>query len=315
MSPGSIPLLAVVGPTASGKSQAAIELARRFDGEVVAADSMQVYRYMNIGTAKPSLRERALVPHHLVDVRFPDEDFSVADYQRLARQAVGDIAGRGRLPILAGGSGLYVRAVVDAYQFYALETDNALRAALHAEARRHGAATLHRRLAACDPAAAARIHPNDLRRVVRALEVYTRTGVPISELQGRPPRSPYNLIMAGIATDRRELYQRIDGRVDAMAAAGLAEEVRGLLQRGYGPKLRSMQALGYRELALHWAGELTLAAALDLIKLNTRHFARRQMTWFSRDPRIAWISAAHYGSPEYIVPEIARRLKGKWSRE
>jgi len=312
---GDIPLLAVVGPTASGKSQVAIELARRFGGEVVSADSMQVYRYMNIGTAKPSLKERALVPHHLIDVRFPDEEFSVADYQRLAREAIRSVADRNRLPILAGGSGLYVRAVVDAYQFTALETDHALRSAFHAEARRHGVAALHRRLAACDPAAAARIHPNDLRRVARALEVYTRTGVPISELQGRPARSPYNLIMAGMAPDRRELYQRIDGRVDAMAAAGLAEEVRGLLQRGYGPGLRPMQALGYRELALHWAGDLTLAAALALIKRNTRHFAKRQLTWFSRDARIAWISAAHFGSPEYMVPEIARLLKGKWGRE
>ncbi|MCL6451554.1 MAG: tRNA (adenosine(37)-N6)-dimethylallyltransferase MiaA [Acetobacteraceae bacterium] len=306
-------LLVLVGATASGKSQVALELARRVGGEIVSGDSMQVYRYMNVGTAKPSLSDRALVPHHLIDTHFPDEEFSVAAYQRLAREAISSVAARGRLPILAGGSWLYIRAVTDCYCFVEVETDWGMREALAAEARERGTAELHRRLARVDPATAAWVHPHDLRRIVRALEVYHRTGRPISELQrSQPSALPYRLTMIGLDVGRPELYARIDARVDHMVRAGLREEVRALLARGYSPSLRSMQALGYKEMAAHLMGRTTLEEAVSQIKRGTRSLARRQLIAFRRDRRIIWVQASV--SPSAAVEGIEKFLEGKWNR-
>lgn len=303
-------LVVITGPTATGKTGVAIELARMVGGEVVSADSMMVYRGMDIGTAKPTAAEMRGVPHHLIDLVRPDGDFSVAKYQDLAERAIADITGRGFLPLLVGGTGLYVRAVVDGYRFPA-KGDPVLRARLVDEARRSGAAGLHARLAAVDPRAAAGLHVNDVRRVIRALEVYYLTGRPISDHHerdaSRPPR--YRLSMFALMIEREVLYRRIEDRVDRMVARGLVEEVAGLLARGYTTDLVSMRGLGYKETAAFVRGETDLEEAIRLLKRNTRRFAKRQLTWFRRDPRLTWINPLEFAGERATAEEIARLLQ------
>jgi len=280
-------LLVLCGPTATGKSAAAIALARRVGGEVVNADSRNVYRGLDIGTAKPTPAERAGVPHHLVDVADPREVFTVADYQRLALAAIEAIHARGRLPILVGGTGLYIRAVVDRLTIPAVPPDAAFRLAAEAEeAARPG--TLHARLQALDPVAAARIHPRNVRRLVRALEVIHHTGRPLSAQQGRRG-APEPVLQVGLRLPRPLLDERIDRRVEAQLAAGLVEEVRGLLAAGVPPTAPAMQGLGYKELVPYLEGRLPLDRAVAILKRNTRRYARRQEIWFRADPRIQWL--------------------------
>ncbi len=285
------PLIAIVGPTASGKTMLAIELALAMDGEIVNADSRQIYRWMEIGTAKPTLAERAQVPHHVIDVVEPDESFTLVDYQREATRAIADITARGRIPFLVGGTGLYIRAVLDGLAVPAAPPDLAQREQWEAEAARDGPAALHDRLAARDPVAATRIPVTNVRRVIRALEVIVATGAPFSAQQViQPP--PYETIRIGLNTTRAQLYAWADHRVDAMLAAGFIDEVRDLVHRGYDWNLPAMSSLGYREIGAVLRGTMSLPDAVQRIKWDTHGFIRKQLTWFRPDPRIHWIDCA-----------------------
>ena len=315
--PMRIPLLAIVGPTASGKSAVGVALARMLDGEIVSADSMQVYRGMDIGTAKPSAGEQAQIRHHLIDVADPDEVFNVARYQELASAAIADTASRGRLPIMVGGTGLYVDAVVRGFLFPDEGRNPAVRARLEQEAAQSagGAAELHARLTSCDPEAARKIHPNDLRRIVRALEVFEVTGRPITELRRKHvPAHAYNARLFGLTMPRDALAGRIDARVDQMVADGLVDEVRRLLQMGYDPEATAMQAIGYKEFAAYLAGREGLEQAIDEVKLETRKYAKRQMTWFRKHDDITWIDVGGISDPSDAASEIVARL-GDWLEE
>lgn len=287
------PLLIIVGPTAVGKTDVSLALAEELGAEIVCADSMQVYLGMDIGTAKPSGAERARVPHHMLDVADPKEEFSVGEYLRLADLAIEDIRARGKTPLVVGGTGLYVRALADGI-FEGPAADWGLREELMARERDKGPGTLHAELKAADPEAAARIHPSDLRRIVRALEVYHAGGMPITGFQkahraqnsGRPVR------IAGLRRGRPELYERIDERVDAMMDAGLLDEVKTLRDAGCVRDMVSMQALGYKQLMAFLDGEYSLDEAVRLIKRDTRRYAKRQFTWFNADGRVRWVELA-----------------------
>ena len=280
------PVLALVGPTAAGKTEVALEVAERRNAEVVSADAMLVYRGMDIGTAKPTPEERAQVPHHLVDLVEPGEEFSVARFQPLARAAIADVLGRGRVPLLVGGSGLYFHAVVDEFVFP--PTDPAVRARLEAEAAEDGLARLYRRLAAADPPAVARIQPGNLRRTVRALEVIELTGRPFSSFRAAMdnPVSRYRLTVLGLDPGPELLRARVAERVAAMAEAGLVDEVRRLAERPLSRTAR--QALGYKELLDAMDEGTPPAEALAAVVRRTRAYARRQLAWFRRDPRVRW---------------------------
>ncbi|MBM3469701.1 MAG: tRNA (adenosine(37)-N6)-dimethylallyltransferase MiaA [Armatimonadetes bacterium] len=285
-------LAVLCGPTAVGKTAVAVALAERMGAEIVAADSRSVYRGADVGTAKPTPDERRRVRHHLLDVADPDEAFTLADYQRLARQALADIRARARLPLLVGGTGLYIRAVVDDLALPPVSPDPALRAALEAEERSHGPGHLHARLAGLDPGAAARIHPHNLRRVIRAMEVVLRTGRPISAQQNQGIGSVVGTVtMVGLTMERAHLYRRIDARVEAQLASGLAEETRRLLHQGIPLTAPIMQALGYKEMAGWLTGAYDAVEAVRRLKRNTRRYAKRQLTWFRRDARIRWVDA------------------------
>jgi len=286
------PLIAVVGPTAVGKTALAVRLADVLPVEVVSADSRQVYRYMDIGTAKPTAQERQRVRHHLLDIVEPDEPFTLAQYQQLAYAAIADIQCRGRIPLLVGGTGLYVRAVLEGLSIPHVEPDQRLREELYAEAATKGYEVLHRRLHELDPAAAERIDTRNVRRVVRALEVCYLMGRPISSVQRASP-PPYRVLRIGLTMPRPVLYQRIDERVERMLAAGLVEEVRSLVERGYGYQLPAMSGLGYRQIGMYLRGEVSLEEAIALIKRHTRRFVRQQANWFREDdPAIAWHDAS-----------------------
>jgi tRNA dimethylallyltransferase len=296
----NIPLLAIVGPTAVGKTALAIDLARALGGEIVSADSRQVYRGMDIGTAKPTAIERAAAPHHLIDVAGPDEEFSLARYQDLATAAIEEIAARGRLPLLVGGTGQYLAALLEGWRIPRVAPRPELRAALEREAEQHGAMALHARLAMIDPAAAAGILPANTRRVIRALEVYELTGRPISEQQTKQP-PPYRTRTLWLALPPAELYARIDARVDAMLDNGLLQEVRGLVERGYGWELPAMSGLGYREFQPYIAGQATLEDAVARLKFDTHAFARRQPNWFRRLPDVTQLPAGAPGLLERVL--------------
>jgi len=272
-----IPLVAIVGPTAVGKTALALRLAQAFDAEIVGADSRQVYQYTDVGTAKPTAEERRLVPHHLLDVADPDEGFSLALYQQMAYHAIEDIHRRGRIAFLVGGSGLYVRAVVEGFAIPQVPPHPELRRSLEEHAASDGAMALHRELQRVDPAAAGRIDPRNVRRVVRALEVWHATGTPVSTLQTREPL--YRSLMLGLTTAREDLYRRIDERVDRMIEHGLIEEVQGLIDRGYSLDLPSLSGLGYREIGEYLGGRAELATVAQHIKHETHRFARHQYAW------------------------------------
>ena len=285
-------ILVVSGPTASGKTKLAVELALRHNGEVVSSDSMQIYRRMDIGTAKPTSEEMRDVPHHMIDVADPEEDFSVARYVDMAAQCVDDILARGRLPILAGGTGLYIDSLLSGRTFAAFRPENPLRGELEARMRAEGGAVLLEELSRVDPDTAARLHPNDEKRIVRALEVFYTTGKTISqhnaETQTIPPR--YDALTLTLAFERREdMWARIDRRVDVMMADGLVEEVRSLLDSGVPDQCTAMQAIGYKEMAAALRGDGDVSAAAGEIKLRSRQYAKRQLTWFRRNPAAKWL--------------------------
>ena len=301
------PLFALVGPTAAGKTEVGIAVAQRLGAEIVSVDSMLVYRGMDVGTAKPTPEQRARVPHHLLDVAEPSEPFSVARYQELARDAVTGVRSRRRRVLLVGGSALYERAVVDDLGFPGTDPDT--RRDLEAEAAVVGAAGLHERLAASDPTAAARIEPGNVRRTVRALEVAELTGQPFSSFAGGwGVYEPDRVRAAGISMPAPALRSRIEDRVAEMLERGWLEEVRGLVERGFGAWLTSAQAIGYAELARHLAGELTLDAAIAGTVKRTRALARRQLAFFRRDPRIRWFEAGGAGA-EPLVEDVIAHLE------
>ena len=282
------PVLFIVGPTASGKTAAALALAKRMPVEIVNADSRQVYRGMSVGTAKPSPADLAAVPHHLIDVAAPDEPYSLARFLAEARRAVAEIAERGAVPVVVGGTGQYVRGLAEGWQAPAVPPDAAYRADLEEEARRRGADALHRRLRDADPDAADAIDPRNVRRVIRALEVRRAAGEPLSRRR-RNVAPDFAPLMLGVAHDREALRERADARVDAMLRGGWIEEVRELLRNGYGPELPSFSALGYREVAACVRGELTPEETARLVKTAAHRLIRRQRTWFKpSDARIAW---------------------------
>lgn len=285
-------LIAVVGPTATGKTAVGIALARSLGGEIVGADSRQVYRHMDIGTAKPTAEERSLARHHLIDVVDPDEEFSLAQYLDLAVVALEDVWSRGKQPLLVGGSGQYVWALLEGWKVPRLPPQRELRRELEERAARQGAEALHRELAQVDPRAADRIDPRNVRRVIRALEVHRSTGRPISYWQEKGP-PPWQTLILGLTRPRQELYERIDARVDAMMEAGLVDEVSALLARGYDPALASMSGIGYSQVCHYLAGELSPATAVARIKTATHRLARQQCTWFRLDDqRIRWIDVS-----------------------
>jgi tRNA dimethylallyltransferase len=302
------PLIAILGPTAVGKTALAIQLAREFLGEIVSADSRQVYRGMDIGTAKPSAEERRAVPHHLLGVVNPDEPFTLAEYQRLAYAAIADIHARGCVPFLVGGSGLYVRAVLEGLAIPRVAPNPARRA----ELEREDTAALYTRLQQLDPTAAARIDPRNTRRVIRALEVCEVAGKPISELQTYNAPN-YRVLRIGLTMPREMLYERINARVDQMLATGLVDEVRGLLARGYAADSPSMSGLGYRQIALHVQGKAPLEEAVRLLKRDTRRFVHHQYSWFRLDDaRIRWfdISMTRYEEIREVVARFLTKDEG-----
>ncbi len=303
------PLIVIVGATGIGKTALAVALARRFDGEIVSADSRQFYRGMDIGTAKPSPEDLALVPHHLIDIADPDDSISLVQFQVLGRAAIADIHARHRLPLLVGGTGQYVWGFLEGWDVPQAPPDEELRARLYAEADAEGHEALHARLRAVDPSAAERIDPRNVRRVVRALEVFHSTGRPFSALQTKKP-PPYRTLILGLTLDRPALYTRVDCRIDAMIAAGLEAEVRGLVARGYGFDLPAMSALGYAEFAPLLRGEATIEDVASAMKRNTRRFVRHQSAWFRKaDPRIHWLDAAADPLPR-AVELVAAFLQG-----
>jgi tRNA dimethylallyltransferase len=282
------PLVVIVGATAVGKTEIALQLSERLGGEVISADSRQFYRAMDIGTAKPNASELARVPHHLIDVADPDESWSLAFFQEAATQAVADIHSRGRLPLLVGGTGQYIRAVIEAWEIPAQTADTRLRAALERWASQLGPYGLHQRLALLDPQAAKQIDATNVRRTIRALEVIFHSGRPFSEQRQRS-ESPYSLLIIGLRRPRPELYTRVDQRIEAMFAAGLVDEVQGLLKKGYSPNLPTLSAIGYREVAAYLRGRMTLEEAKTQMKRFTRRYIRQQSNWFSdKDPTIHW---------------------------
>lgn len=304
-------VVVILGPTATGKSYCAIKLAQRFRGEIISGDSMLVYRQMNIGTAKPSEEELETVPHHLVNILPPDASYSVADFQKQASTLIRQITERGNLPVLAGGTGLYIKALLEDYQFSRVEENPELRRQLELFAKEKGPDALFNWLQKEDPSAAARLHPNDIRRVVRALET-ALSGDRVS--QQRQDVLKYDAAVFGLTMDRDFLYERINRRVDKMLQDGLEEEVRGLLQAGISADCLSMKSLGYRQMAEYLMGRCDYATAVENIKKGTRHFAKRQLTWYKKMPYVQWFPVDRTLNYEKIVTDMADTLEKKCKR-
>jgi tRNA dimethylallyltransferase len=303
-------LIAIVGPTGIGKSRLALRLASVFQGEIVSADSRQVYRYMDIGTAKPTPQEIASVPHHLIDIINPDEEFSLAMYQQLANRAIDDIYRRGKLPFLVGGTGLYVKAVLEGWQIPKVSPDKDFRYNIEKKVSERSIDEIYEELVIADPDAAAKIDRRNVRRVIRALEVYAKAGKAFSQLGGKitPAFIPF---IIGLTAERSELYRRVDRRVDEMIERGLIPEVENLLKSGYDSSLPSMSGIGYRQVGQFLKGELTLEAATQKIKTETHRFIRHQYAWFRpADARIHWFDAGR-GDDSEIERTLAEFLKSE----
>lgn len=290
------PLIVLTGPTAVGKTKLSLMLAGALGGEIISADSMQVYRGMDIGTAKIAAAEMGDIPHHLIDILSPREEFNIVRFQKLAKEAMEGIYERGKLPILVGGTGFYIQSVTREIDFSESEADGSLREELLAFAKEYGVRALHGRLAAVDPGAAAQIHENNIKRTIRALEYHAQTGGRISEHNEEQAghTSPYELYYFVLTAPRDVLYENIDRRVDAMIAAGLLDEVKRLREEGMTRGMVSMQGLGYKELFEYLDGETTLQDAIGKIKRDTRHFAKRQLTWFKREKQVIWINKEEF---------------------
>ncbi len=302
-----LPIVLLAGPTAVGKTRLALRLAARLETEIVNADSMQIYRHMNIGTAKPSPEDRSRVPHHLLDVVDPHEPFDAATYLTLARPVIHDLHRRGKIPLVVGGTGLYMKVLTQGI-CPAPPTDPELRRRLKAAEAQKGLGALHEELLQVDPLCGERIHPHDRQRIHRALEVYHLTGTPLSRWQERHlfRETVHESLKIFLFREREELYGRIDRRVDIMMEEGFLEEVQKLLQAGYGPELHSMKSLGYRQLVRCLRGEWTLEKAVAEIQKETRRYAKRQFTWFRGDPQFQWF---HAGEEEKVLAWVERLAK------
>ncbi len=308
--PPQRPVIALVGPTAVGKTELSIQLAERFNGEIVSVDSRLVYRGLDIGTAKPTPEEMARVPHHLIDITTPDRPLSLAEFMRFAYRAIDEIHSRGKVPFLVGGTGQYVWAILEGWQVPSVPPDPSLRARLEEEARSQGAEALYRRLAALDPEATAFIDPRNVRRVIRALEVIEHTGRPFSAQRRKHP-PPYDILIIGLTRPREELYRRIDQRIDKMLAAGLVDEVRSLLAAGYDPQLPALTGIGYRQIVGYLQGQYDLAEAVRRLRHDTRRYARHQYAWFRRnDPRIRWVDVSHADALQTVITLVHAFLTG-----
>ncbi len=299
-----IPLIVIAGPTASGKTALSVELAKRLGGEIVSADSMQIYKYMNIGTAKPTEEEKQGIPHHMMDFKEPSETFSVADYCDMAHKVIEDIHKRGKLPIIVGGTGLYIDSLVNNVDFSDGEANAEIRAELEDMAERLGNDAVHQILLEIDPETAEKYHPNNLRRIIRAIEFYRTTGMTLSEHARLEKPSRYDSTYFCIDWEREVLYDRINRRVDIMVEDGLLDEVQGLLERGYDKSLTAMQGIGYKEFYDYFDQKATLDETLELIKMNSRRYAKRQLTWFRRNKDIHWLRYS-----ESIVDEAISIIK------
>ena len=303
-------ILVIAGPTAAGKTAVSIAMAKRYGGEIVSCDSMQLYKYMTIGSAKPTKEEMGDVPHHMIDVIDPREEFSVAVYQEMAREAIDGILRRGRLPVICGGTGLYLNALLYDMDFGPSRRDDAYRQELEAFAEEHGNEALHQRLQEADPAAAERIHPNNRKRVIRALEAAECDGRPLAAFeQVRRKSDSYNAKLLGVTWDRPVLYERIDRRVDRMIEDGLVEEVRSLMGMGFTSDDIAMKGIGYKELLDHFAGAYPFDEAVRLIKRNTRHYAKRQLTWFRRYEEMAWFNGSDYSDPTAWLEDSRKAMQ------
>ncbi|MBQ8536217.1 MAG: tRNA (adenosine(37)-N6)-dimethylallyltransferase MiaA [Clostridia bacterium] len=304
------PVIAIVGPTASGKTALSIYLAKQLQTQILCMDSMQVYRGMDIGTAKPTMAEREGIPHHMLDVVSPKEPYSVAEYVEGAKACIETIHANGQVPILVGGTGLYLKALSGGLTLGGTVGNEGLRKKLEAIASSpEGKNELHMQLAKVDPAAAARLHVNDSRRVIRALEVFELTGRPLSEQTQQKQLCPYHLITLGVGMERPLLIDRINRRVDQMLADGLIKEVQKLLSEGVSPAAQSMQGLGYKELAPYLLGEIPLEAAVEQIKIGTRQYAKRQMTWFRRTPQVSWLDGQDTQTPVKALKIVHDQLQ------
>ena len=283
-------ILAIAGPTASGKTALSIEMAKRYNGEIVSCDSMQIYKFMNIGTAKPTREEMGGIPHYMIDEISPDESFSVVQYVERARGYIDDILSRGKLPVLVGGTGLYLDSVINNTRFSDGESDEEYRNELYALAEKEGNGAVHKLLQEIDKESAEKIHENNLRRVIRALEIYKTTGKTMTQVNLESVQEPlYDSLIIGLDVERQMLYERINRRVDIMISDGLLDEVREIMKMGIRKDTTAMQAIGYKELVSYFEGHCTLDEAIDKIKQESRRYAKRQMTWLRRNEKINWI--------------------------
>lgn len=307
------PLIILTGPTAAGKTETSIGLAKAIHGEIISADSIQVYRYMDIGSAKITKEEMQGIPHYLVDKLYPDEEFNVVIFQKMAREAINQIYQNGHIPIIVGGTGFYIQSILYGIDFDETEADPEFRSKMEHFAKQHGVQTLHDSLALVDKKAADAIHPNNIRRVIRALEYYNQTGQKISDHNEtqRKKESMYQSVYFVLNREREILYQRINKRVDHMLELGLVEEVKHLLDMGYQRNLTSMQGLGYKEIAAYLEGEISFQEAVTTIKQESRHFAKRQITWFKREKDVEWISMGQYSNTQEIVAQLMDKLYQK----
>ncbi len=299
-------ILVIVGPTAIGKTALSVVLAKKFDAEIISADSRQIFRHMNICTAKPMPDEMQGVPHHFIDHIDPDQYYSAGQFGVDGRKVIGEIFARGRKVIVCGGSGLYIRSLIDGFMGEA-EKDDSIRAEIRERISRHGLESVYQELQTIDPAAAARIHPNDAKRIERALEVYRMTGQKISDKHAEPTEElQFEPVMIGLDCERSELYRRIEARVDRMIDSGVIEETKQLLERGYSSELTSMESLGYREIMAYLRGEMTYERMIELFKQGSRNYAKRQLTWFRKDKRICWFDV-----PEKPIDELSDEILAK----
>lgn len=304
-------LIILTGPTAVGKTATSISFAKRIGGEIISADSMQVYRHMDIGSAKITVEEMEGVPHHLIDVLEPSEDFNVVRFQQMARKAMEEIYSRGHIPIITGGTGFYIQAILNEIDFEDTEENTKFRMVMNELAEEKGNEYLHEMLRQVDPKSAEQIHPNNRKRVIRALEYYEQTQSPISEHneEQRTKQSPYQFVYFVLNRDRKELYERIDKRIDIMLEQGLLEEVKWLASAGYTKDMVSMKGLGYKELLTYLDGECSLEEAIYRLRRDTKHFAKRQLTWFRREREVTWIEMKQYSSTEALVNALIQICK------
>lgn len=305
------PLIILTGPTAVGKTSLSIQLAKTIGGEIISADSMQVYKKMDIGTAKITKEEMEGVPHYLIDVLEPDEEFNVVRFQKMAKEAIEKIYENDHIPILVGGTGFYIQALLYDINFSETEAETEYRKELQQYADTHGAVALHERLQQIDKESAKKIHPNNVKRVIRAIEYFEQTGEPISKHNEEQAQkeSPYQFLYIVLNHDRDVLYERIDYRVDQMIKQGLVEEVKQLLDSGYAPDLVSMQGLGYKEFIPYFKQEISLEQAIYTLKRDTRHFAKRQITWFKREKDVIWLSKKEYPTEKQLLEQILTYIK------